>query len=293
MHSTRMLARGCLTLVFIFGIAGAGAAAQPRKALIVDGQCNHDWKATTPVLKRLLEETGLFTVDVATSPPGRKMRGFRPNFAAYDLVVVNYMGHPWPDASQQAIAEHIRDGAGLVVYHAANNAFPRWKAWNEMAGLGGWMDRNEKDGPYVYYKNGKRVRDPSPGRAGSHGPQHPFVIEVREPNHPITRGLPPQFMHSVDELYNRLRGPAKNLTVLATAFSPKSKDGTGRDEPVLMTITYGKGRVFHTVLGHGPEQLRSVAFITTFQRGAEWAATGHVTQRLPKDFPTADKPSVR
>ncbi|MCR4410816.1 MAG: hypothetical protein NUV77_00150, partial [Thermoguttaceae bacterium] len=58
-----MIALGCWALV------AAVAAAAPYKALIVDGQNGHNWKETTPVLKKLLEETKLFSVDVATSPP--------------------------------------------------------------------------------------------------------------------------------------------------------------------------------------------------------------------------------
>ena len=100
-------------------------------------------------------------------------------------------------------------------------------------------------------------------------------------------------MHAADELYSTLRGPAKNLTVLATAFADPATGGDGRDEPMLMTIAYGKGRVFHTTLGHAGVQLKSVAFIVTFQRGAEWAATGKVTQQVPADFPGPDRPSVR
>ncbi len=100
-------------------------------------------------------------------------------------------------------------------------------------------------------------------------------------------------MHSADELYSRLRGPAKNLAVLATAFAAPDKRGTGNHEPSLMTILYGKGRVFHTALGHAGIQCRSVAFIATYQRGAEWAATGKVTQEVPDDFPGPDEPSVR
>ncbi len=100
-------------------------------------------------------------------------------------------------------------------------------------------------------------------------------------------------MHSPDELYCRLRGPAENVTVLATAFAPKKKGGTDEHEPMLMTVTYGKGRVFATMLGHAGQHLRSVAFIATFQRGAEWAATGKVTQAVPTDFPGPDHASVR
>ena len=57
---------------------------RPRNCerLIVDGQNNHDWKSTTPLLQKALESSGRFTVDVATSPPsGQDMSGFRPKFA--------------------------------------------------------------------------------------------------------------------------------------------------------------------------------------------------------------------
>jgi type 1 glutamine amidotransferase len=274
--------------------AVAVAANPPMKALIVDGQNGHNWKATTPVLKKDLEETGLFKVDVATSPPkGKDMSGFRPKFADYDVVVSNYQGDEWPEETKKALVDYVKGGGGLVIYHFACAAFPKWKEYNEMTGLGGWGGRNEKSGPYVRWRDGKAVRDYSPGRGGGHGPAQPFQIVVRDPDHPITKGLPPKFMHVKDELYGWLRGPAKNLTVLATAFAPKEKGGSGENEPLLFTVQYGKGRVFFEALGHAPEQLKSVAFIVTLQRGAEWAATGKVTQKVPKDFPTADKASVR
>jgi type 1 glutamine amidotransferase len=273
-------------------LVAVALAAPPHKALIVDGQNGHDWKATTPVLKQLLEETGLFAVDVATSPPkGQDMSGFKPNFAAYDVVVSNYQGDPWPEETRKALVDYVRGGGGLVIYHFACAAFPDWKEFNEMIGLG-W-GRTEKDGPYVRWREGKIVRDAKPGRGGGHGAQQPFQLVVREPNHPITRGLPEKFMHVPDELYGWLRGPAKNLTVLATAFAPKEKGGAGEHEPLLFTVEYGKGRVFQNALGHAAEHLKSVAFIVTFQRGAEWAATGKVTQKVPDDFPGPENASVR
>ena len=265
------------------------------KALIVDGQNNHNWKGTTPVLKRLLEETGLFEVDVATSPSkGQPMDTFRPIFPKYDVIVANYTGDEWPKQTQDSLVKYMENGGGLVIFHAADNAFPKWKEWNEMIALGGWGGRNEKSGPMVRYRDGKVVFDNSPGRGGTHGPQHEFQVVIRDRLHAITAGLPEKWMHAKDELYSKLRGPAKNMKILATAYADPTKKGTGEHEPVLFTIKYGKGRVFHTVLGHGPEQLRSVGFIVTFLRGTEWAATGRVTQvEVPADFPTADKVSLR
>ncbi|NBR86505.1 MAG: ThuA domain-containing protein [Verrucomicrobia bacterium] len=270
------------------------------KALIVDGQNNHDWKGTTPHLKKYLEETGLFEVDVATTPDNKgDMSTFKPDFKKYKLVVSNYNGQEWPKETQAAFEAFVRGGGGFVSVHAANNSFPNWPAYNQMIGLGGWGGRNEKSGPYVYWeeKAAKVVKDMAPGSGGHHGPQHAFVIDAREPQHPVLAGLPTKWMHAQDELYDKLRGPAENLTVLATAFADPMKGGTGRHEPMLMTTTFGQGRVFHTAMGHAGGGKRTaqqcVGFIVTFQRGAEWAATGMVTQKVPADFPGADKVSLR
>ncbi|OHB67385.1 MAG: hypothetical protein A2Y77_06170 [Planctomycetes bacterium RBG_13_62_9] len=163
-----------------------------------------------------------------------------------------------------------------------------------MIAIGGWGGRNEKSGPMVRYRDGKVVLDTSPGIGGSHGPQHEFQVTIRERFHPIVAGLPQKWMHASDELYSTLRGPAKNMTILATAYADPAQKGTGEHEPALFTVRYEKGRVFHTVLGHAPEQMRSVGFIVTYQRGAEWAATGRVTQvEVPDDMSTADKVSLR
>lgn len=270
-------------------------SAEPAiKVLIVDGQNNHNWKETTPVMKQELEDAGIFTVDVATSPPkGGDMSHFKPNFADYDVVVANYTGDSWSEETKKALVDYMNAGGGLVIVHAADNAFSNWPEWNEMIAVGGWGGRNEKSGPRLYWEDGKIVRDTSPGRGGSHGPQHQYTVDVRVPDHPVTKGLPPKFMHPADELYNSLRGPAKNVTVLATSFSPSEKRGTGHHEPALMAIDYGKGRVFHTILGHAGTQMKSLSFIVTFLRGTEWAATGEVTQPVPDDMPGPDAPTYR
>ncbi len=264
-------------------------------ALIVDGQSNHRiWPTTTGYLKGYLEETGMFTVDIATTPPlGGPMDTYRPAFGDYDLVVSNYNGEPWGEDAMADFEAFVREGGAFVSVHAANNAFPEWTAYNEMIGIGGWGERSERHGPYVRLRDGEFVLDQTPGIGGSHGIRHEFQIDIRDADHPITRGLPPNWMHANDELYDRLRGPAKNLHVLATAFSTVESEGTGEHEPILMTIRYGEGRVFHTTLGHALISQLCNGFITTFKRGAEWAVTGEVTQAVPPEFPTADTVSAR
>ncbi len=274
-------------------------AAPLIRVMLLDGQSGgpyHAWQQTTPALKTMLEETGLFQVDVVTSPPaGGDFSKFKPEFNRYQVIVLNYDGpdNQWTEETRSAFERYMLNGGGLVVVHAADNAFPGWQSYNLMIGIGGWRNRDEKAGPLWYYKDGKLVSDSSPGRAGSHGPPTPYLIVIQNSAHPITKGLPKAWMHATDELYNSLRGPGKEMEVLATAYSNPANKGTGRDEPMLLTLKYGKGRIFHTIMGHDVAALSCVGFITTYQRGTEWAATGNVTQKVPADFPAADKVSVR
>jgi hypothetical protein len=262
------------------------------KTLIVDGQNNHKWAETTPVLKEMMEASGRFVVDVSTCPAkGKDMSGYKPEFAAYDLVVVNdgYGAASWPRETEIAFEKFVSEGGGVVIYHAADNAWPKWDAYNEMIGIGGWGGRNEKSGPYLYMDtDGKVIRDTSKGKGGGHGKQTAFEITVRDTKHPIMKGLPKTYMHCPDEMYAFLRGPAKNVTILATAHSDKNNSGTGHEEPMLMVIDYGKGRVFHTVLGHEVKQIRHDSFRVTYLRGAEWAAGKKVTIKVPKGFPKSE-----
>lgn len=280
--------------------SAAWAQAEPRepiRVLIVDGQNNHAWQQTTPIIRQSLLETGLFTVDVATSPPqGADMSGFAPDFASYQVVVSNYNGDDWSPEARKSFEAYVGGGGGFVAVHAANNSFPGWYEYNRMIGLGGWGGRNEKDGPYVRWKEDLQrfTRDKQPGGGGTHGRRTPFLMVVRDSDHPITRGLPATWMQNIDELYGKLRGPAENLHVLATAFSEPETNGTGEHEPILMTTHYGEGRVFHTTLGHDVEAMKGLAFQITLQRGTEWAATGKVTQApVGADVLTSDQPAVR
>ena len=274
-------------------------AAAPIPVMLLDGESGgtyHDWQRTTPVLRKMLEETGLFDVTIVTAPPaGGDLAAFKPDFGSYQTIVMNYDApdERWPADLKARFETFVRNGGGLVAVHAADNAFAGWPAFNEMVGVGGWRARTENAGPYWFYRDGKLVSDPSPGRAGSHGKRVPFQVTVRDANHPITKGLPRVWMHQGDELYARLRGPGKNMTILATAYSDPANAGTGNDEPQLMTLTFGKGRVFHTTMGHDVNALSSVDFVVTLQRGTEWTATGGVTQKVPANFPAADTVSYR
>lgn len=291
----------CLGLVAIVAL-GVGVVAQGParvKVMLLDGESGgpyHKWQLTTPLMKKVLEETGRFDVTVVTAPAATGvLTDWVPDFKAYGAVVLNYDApdERWPAPLRAAFEQYVAGGGGAVYVHAADNAFPTWKAWNDMIGVGGWRGRTVASGPYWYYKDDKLVSDPADGPGASHGRRTAYAIRTRVADHPITRGLPAVWMHQGDELYAHLRGPGTNMTILATAYADASNNGTSRDEPILMVSRFGKGRAFHTVLGHDVVAMSCVGFVVTLQRATEWVATGAVTQKVPATFPTATVVSYR
>jgi type 1 glutamine amidotransferase len=276
----------------VAAMAGLASAAEKINVLLIDGQNNHTWKATTPVLKEMLAKTDRFNVDVVTTPPGKSPKdawdSFRPDPSKYGVVLINYTGDPWPKEVNDAFEKYVQNGGGLVFYHAAVFSFPQWAEWNKMMAMGwrapGFGDRVHLD------DEGKLVRVPKgEGPGGGHGPAQPFEVTIRVKDHPITKGLPEKWQHVKDELYHGMRGPAENMAILATAFSDKTKGGTGCHEPMAWTVSYGKGRVYVCLLGHDAKVLEAPDCQALIPRGCEWAATGEVTLPAPEGLSAAPR----
>jgi hypothetical protein len=276
----------------------AGLAWAAPRALLIDGPSldGYDWRQHTAAFQAILEAGGLFDVDVVTSPSkGEDFSDFQPRFNRYKVVVLNYGGEGWPLATLAALDKYLQDGGGVVALPAADSAFPQWPEYNLMIGVSAAANREKSAGPLWFYNKGNIEFDPTtPGPAGKNlPPGPPFKITIRNTEHPVTKGLPLEWLHAPDELAGNLRGPGKNMIVLGTAYSDPARGGTGRDEPDILALSYGKGRVFHMLLGHGAKAIESVDFQVLLARGAEWAATGKVKQTVPADFPSEDKVSTR
>jgi type 1 glutamine amidotransferase len=248
-----------------------GAAERKLTAVVVDGLNNHDWAPATAAIKLILEATGRFTADVSTWPK-------LPDFGRYDVVVSNFngghlaTGTRWPAESERALEDYVRGGGGLVVFHAANNAFLNWPEYNRMIGLG-WRDPSFGPGLAID-GNGKVITIPKgEGRGPGHGPRHDFEVIVLAKNHPITKGLPDRWMHPSEQLTHGQHGPAEGLTILTYAVSEVTHQG----EPMDWVREYGKGRAYITMLGHTwknepSPNLDDPNFRKLFAQGVEWAA---------------------
>lgn len=251
----------------------AATDAEVIQAWIVTGANNHDWQWTSPEIARALRETGRFEVTITSEPAADLPKA--PALVAdgaLDLIVLDYNGPRWGDAAEQAFLEAVRGGCGVAVLHAADNAFPGWAEYETMVGL--------------LWRKGT-----------GHGRYHPFDVHVVDHHHPITDGMQDLRMHP-DELYHRLvHTPGAEYRVLMSAYSDPKTGGTGRHEPMATAATFGKGRVFHTPLGHvwrnnipshatwHDPQLRLLV-----ARGCEWAATGAVTlPNTPSNYLSADE----
>jgi type 1 glutamine amidotransferase len=248
-----------------------GAAPPKLQALIITGQNGHDWRGTTPLLRKILEDSGKFNVRIT-----EEFRGAGPEtLAPYDLVVLNYyeLRKPefrWGERADNALLDFARSGKGILVYHFSVAAFDGWPEYEKLC-AGNWRPNN-----------------------GHHSAAHDFTVKITDPEHPVTRGLKLSFPQPKDELYANLRWqPADRYHVLATAYDDHSLyqgkarqpiPGAGLDQPMLWTVEFGKGRVLVTVLGHDIPAVQTPAFVTTFSRGAEWAATGAVTQSIPPEM---------
>ncbi len=232
------------------------------KTLLLSGANNHDWKRSSPFLRDLLQASGKFDVTL-TENPSAALEDVKA-LKGYPLIFSDYNGPAWSEAAQANFVAAIAGGTGLVVLHAADNAFPGWVEYEKMVAL--------------MWRQGT-----------GHGQYHEFAVKRVDKSHPITRGLPD--FRLWDELYHRLvHMHSAPYHVLATAYSDPKTGGTGNDEPMMVVQQYGKGRVYHHVLGHvwpGDGAQHKGCSMMTFEnamfqksllRGCEWAATGEVRE---------------
>ncbi|WP_153799773.1 ThuA domain-containing protein [Foetidibacter luteolus] len=311
LHKKATIRRHFATAVFLFSITVLFTHAQSSihhnvsshqktiPVLIVDGFSNHDWKQTTAVTKKILENSRLFKVSVTTIPTDSAKRAlWQINFNDYAVVVQNTnnihnTSLQWPRRMEKALEAYVKNGGGLYVLHSANNAFAHWAAYDTIIGLG-WRPKNT--GYALEIDSNKNIVRYPPGQGENTGHAERFDAVIQLLNrHPVNQGYPLKWKTANTEVYYYPRGPAENVTVLSYAYD---STGTRKNWPVEWVVSYGRGRVYSSSMGHlwkgetYPPAYRCRGFQTTLVRVVEWLATGKVTYPLPQDFPGEDMVSL-
>ena len=281
-------------------------AETPIKVLIVDGYSNHDWPRNTKLIQKILDNAGLFKVDVSTAPntvDAPEWATWRPKFSDYDAVIQTIndlpggnnpktLGPQWPAEVKKAFEDYVSGGGGAFIYHGGNNAFVEWPAYNDIIGLG-WRAADFGKAISLNKQGELKIHAPGDGEKTGHGARLNTVI-FRRGEHPIHKGLPTEWMAAELEVYFFARGPVKNLEVISYGFDQK----TEKFWPTEWTVQYGQGRVYSSTCGHmwkdqvDPPNLNDVAFQTIMPRVLQWLAKREVTYPVPANFPSADKPSL-
>ena len=243
--------------IFILAITSTLVFTQCKEpaslnALVVSDQSSE----SSEDIEMILENTGLFDVDIE--------KGASPDFADYDLVVLNVDEGSWGDKTKEAFVSYVKNGGGVVVLSNAGNAFFGWTEYQSIVG---------------------KVSDKSAGKSNE---AYDYQVMNVNADHPVTKVLSKMWVHSDDYLLFNTASLDGDVEVLSTARADTIYGGSGEFMPVIFTIQFGEGRVLHTTLGNNSgNSMKCVGFITTIQRGAEWAATGVVSQEIPLDFPNS------
>ncbi len=251
-------------VIALIACVTAAAKDAPLRVLVFSGLNNHDWKSTTPPLVDMLKRCPRFGMVDVTESPGQCDAA---TFDNYDVIVSNWTPYPrtareWPEATEKAFLDFVQNGGGFLVIHAAACTFQEWPEFQKVIGLTWEKDKT------------------------SHTAYSTFKVGIKDAKHPIVQGLGD--FYTTDELYQNMVCMTDNpFDVVFDAYSAKSVNGTEKNEPMLITMSYGKGRAVNLMLGHDAPAMRNVGFQTLLLRGTEWAATGRVTIPAPKDWPSS------
>ncbi|MCA9102105.1 MAG: ThuA domain-containing protein [Pirellulales bacterium] len=244
----RQILRTLAPVLFVL-VASLASRADDNKidVLLVTGFDveSHQWEASTRLIGAILDDSGRF--DVTISNDKEDFARLSPD--KYDAVVLSYGFWTEPDpspAAKQGLLDYVRQGGNVVALHFACSSFQDWDEYADLLGR--------------VWKKG----------TGGHGPYGAFTVNIKDHDHPITKGL--DDFQTEDELYSRLSGEG-DIEVLASGYS----DWSEQVEPLVFVKHYGDGRVVQNLLGHAIDSKQNPAYQELLRRSVEWAATGEVT----------------
>jgi len=230
-------------MVFIAGFSTCHAEPTDTiRVLLITGvdYPSHHWRMTAPAIREVLSQDKRFEVRIVETPEVLAT----DLIFDFDLLFLHFKNDDplvREDVARTNLTRFVREGGGLTALHFACGAFEDWPEYGELVG---------------------RVWD----RKNAHDPRGPFTVRITDAEHAITTGM--EDFLTDDELYICLTG-TQPITVLATAHSKV----TGKQHPMAFVLKYGKGRVFHTSLGHDARAIQSPGAAELIRRGCAWVAS--------------------
>lgn len=237
----------CLVLLFVLSFISSVDAGEGKtpviRLLIIDDETTgyYRWAGTAPLLKKSLN--GSKQIEAVIVEDAEVLA--TDILFDYDVLLLhfkNYKPLKRDAKAKENLAKHVREGGGLFVYHFACGAFEDWPEFEKIAG---------------------RIWDP---KLRAHDPYGKFDVHFIDKEHPIVKGL--GNFETQDELYTCLKHSEVPIRILAEA---KSKVD-GKCYPMAFVLEYGKGRVFHTTLGHDGPSVDSAGFSDMMHNAVRWLA---------------------
>lgn len=226
------------------------------KVLILSGRNNHNWQETTPFLESMYSDAGCFETEITNRPDTLTWK----YLIKFDVVVSNWNSFPdknlrWPKETEKSLLKFVRKGGGLVFFHASTTAFYDWPEFKQIS-TGAWIENTWHDKPGA------------------------VKVKIENRNHPVTEGLPDFVIF--DELW--INAEQNNaFQVLGSAINDTVESKGTEKQPVILVSKSGKGKIFHTTLGHDVRAMSNPYFKALILRGTEWAAASKVTLPLPDE----------
>ena len=211
-----------------------------KSALIVyGGWSGHDPEECAAIYRRWLHEDG-FSVRMATETSAFA----DPSIRDLSLIIPIFTMSKIEKEEVENLTKAVEGGVGLAGHH------------------GGMSDAFRDSVDYQFMVGGQWVAHP--------GNIIDYTVDVADPMDPIMAGIK-SFPYTSEQYYMHV--DPSNKVLATTTFSGEHAPWIeGVKMPVVWKRQHGKGRVFHSTLGHQATEFENLEMATILRRGVNWAA---------------------
>jgi uncharacterized protein len=211
-----------------------------KSALIVyGGWSGHDPEECAAIYRRWLHEDG-FSVRMATETSAFA----DPSIHELSLIIPIFTMSEIEKEEVDNLTKAVEGGVGLAGHH------------------GGMSDAFRDAVDYQFMVGGQWVAHP--------GNIIDYTVDVADPLDPVMAGIK-SFPYTSEQYYMHV-DPSNHVLATTTFSGEHAPWIAGVKMPVVWKRMHGKGRVFHSTLGHQAKEFENLEMATMLRRGVNWAA---------------------